>query len=91
MIKRVSTCTVFTGIDAAPDHFDLVKDAGLRWYNSSAIVKRGFCGDSGASLFYQFHAASLIAIAPGMFDQSDQFEVAEQIYAASHPAWGLEI
>lgn len=78
----------WAGVDAALDRFDLVKDAGLKWYDSSAIAKRGFCGDCGASLFYQLHAASLIAIAPGMFDQSDQFEVAGQIYAASHPAWG---
>ena len=75
-------------IAGALDRFDIVKDAGLKWYSSSAIAKRGFCGDCGASLFYQLHAASLIAIAPGMFDQSDQFEVAGQIYAASHPAWG---
>ena len=77
----------WAGVDAALDRFDLVKDAGLKWYNSSAMAKRGFCGDCGASLFYQLHAASLIAIAPGMFDQSDQFTVARQIYAASHPAW----
>jgi len=78
----------WAGIDAALDRFDLVKDASLKWYDSSAIAKRGFCGDCGASLFYQLHTASVIAIAPGMFDQSDQFEVAGQIYAASHPAWG---
>ena len=81
----------WAGVDAALDRFDLVKDAGLKWYDSSAIAKRGFCGfcgDCGASLFYQLYSASLIAIAPGMFDQSDQFEVAGQIYAASHPAWG---
>ncbi len=75
-------------IDVALDRFDLVKDASLKWYDSSVIAKRGFCGDCGASLFYQLHTASVIAIAPGMFDQSDQFEVAGQIYAASHPAWG---
>ena len=46
-------------------------------------------GDRGASLFYQLHTASVIAIAPGMFDQSDEFEVTGQIYAASYPAWGL--
>ena len=72
------------GIDVALDRFDLVKDASLKWYDSSAIAKRGFCDDCGASLFYQLHTASVVAIAPGMFDQSDQFEVAGQIYAASH-------
>jgi len=51
-------------------------------------VRCGLWGDCGASLFYQLHAATLIAIAPGMFDQSDQFEVAGQSYAASHEACG---
>ena len=41
----------WTGIDAALDRFDLVIDASLKWYDSSAIAKHGFCGDCGASLF----------------------------------------
>ena len=59
--------------------FDLVKGASLRWYDSLAIVKRGFCGDCWASLFYQLHTTFVIAITLSMFDQSDQFKVAEQI------------
>ena len=58
------------------------------WYDSSANAERGFCGDRLTSLFYWLHTASVIAIAPGMFEQSDQFEVAGQIYTASHLLWG---
>ena len=76
----------WAGIDVKQDHSDLVKDVNLKCYDSSTIAKRGFCGDWGASLFYQLHTASVIAIVHGVFDQSDQFETAKQIYAASHPA-----
>jgi len=31
----------------------LIADDGLRWYESSAIAERGFCGNCGASLTYQ--------------------------------------
>jgi len=77
------------GASDVPMHqFNLVKDDGLRWYNSSAIAKRGFCHHCGSSLFYKLHDRAVIAIAPGMFDDSDMLSVAGQIYAASHPAWG---
>ena len=51
-------------------HFDLVKDASLKWYDSFAIAKHVFRGDCGTSLFYQLYFASLIVIPPGMFDYS---------------------
>ena len=42
----------WAGIDAALDRFNLAKDASLKWYDSSAIAERGFCGDCVTSLFY---------------------------------------
>ena len=42
----------WAGIDEVLDHFHLIKDASLKWYNSSAIVKRSFCRDCAVSLFY---------------------------------------
>ena len=39
-------------INVALVRFDLVKDASLKWYDSSAIVERGFFYDCGAPLFY---------------------------------------
>ena len=48
----------------------------------------GFCRDCGYSIFYRIHARDYISIAPGAFDESDDFQLIGQLFAASHPAWG---
>jgi len=93
LICHCSDCMRIAGMswgatDVAFDRFELLRDDGLKWYDSSAIAKRGFCGNCGSSLFYKLHSKPVIAIAPGVFDNSDMLEVAGQIYAASHPGWG---
>ena len=67
------------GIDDAQDCLDLAKDSSLKYCNSSAIAKCGFCGEFGASLFYQLHNVSVIDIASGIVDQSDQFAATKHI------------
>ena len=51
----------------------------------------GFCRDCGSSLFYRMHARDFIGIAPGAFDESDDFQLIGQLFAASHPALGPAI
>jgi len=36
----------------ANEHLRLVEEKGLRWYHSSDIARRGFCGTCGSSLFW---------------------------------------
>ena len=48
----------------------------------------GFCRDCGSSLFYRMHARDFIGIAPGAFDESDDFQLIGHLFAASHLAWG---
>ena len=78
----------WAGIDAELGHFDLVKETSLKWYDSSAIAKRGFRSDCRTSVLYRLYIAYIIAIAPGTFDYSSEFKVARKIYAASHRALG---
>ena len=52
---------------ATPGHFDLVKDASLKWYDSLAIAKHVFRGDCVTSLLFQLYIVSVIAIPLGMF------------------------
>lgn len=51
----------------------------------------GFCGDCGSSLFYLMHARDFIGITPGAFDESDDFQIIGQLFAAGRPAWGTAI
>ena len=48
----------------------------------------GFCRDCGSSLFYRMHARDFIGIALGAFDESDDFQLIGQLFAASYRAWG---
>ena len=48
----------------------------------------GFCGDCGSSLFYLMHARDFIGITPGAFDESDDFQIIGQLFAAGRPTWG---
>ena len=32
--------------------FVLIEDRGLKWYRSSPLAKRGFCGECGSALFW---------------------------------------
>lgn len=50
---------------AARSDLVLTEARGLKWYASSAGARRGFCGDCGASLFWEPVGEPRIAIAAG--------------------------
>ena len=52
----------------SPDRLRLVEERGLRWYRSSPEARRGFCGECGASLFWEPNARDYVAIAAGTLD-----------------------
>ena len=48
--------------------FELTEQRGLRWYRSSDFARRGFCGECGASLFWERDGGEAIGIAAGTLD-----------------------
>lgn len=48
--------------------FRLTEDKGLKWYRSSGIARRGFCGRCGSNLFWQRDGADRISIMAGTLD-----------------------
>ncbi len=48
--------------------FVLIESRGLKWYQSSAEARRGFCSECGASLFYDRAGRDRMAIAAGSLD-----------------------
>jgi hypothetical protein len=64
---------------------------GLRWYRSSPVAQRGFCGDCGATLFWLPEADAVfewgtpaehaISFSPGALKGPTAIRVAEHIYA----------
>ena len=65
---------------AQAGNWTLVEDRGLRWYRSSDLLERGFCGDCGASLFWKFDAGDRLIFALGSLDDTDGFGVALHMF-----------
>ena len=76
---------------SVPDHcFKITSSsAALRWYDSSSWAKRGFCTSCVSSMFYRMHGERRTSIAPGALDDNDMLTVRGQIFAISHPLWGV--
>jgi len=51
------------------DQITFTEQRGLKWYDSSEIARRGFCGDCGSSLFWEPADKDHIAISAGSIDQ----------------------
>ena len=66
---------------AAPkDALHLIETRGLKWYRSSAIARRGFCGECGGTLFWDGAGRDTISIAAGTLDPPTGLKTVVQIY-----------
>lgn len=60
----------------------MIRDDGLRWYHSSAKVRRGFCGTCGSFLFFDPPAHDWIAVAMGALDTPTGGQLGKHIFVA---------
>ncbi len=60
----------------------LTEDRGLKWYQSSDFARRGFCGDCGASLFWERLDEDQISIAAGGIDGPSGLKTVQHIFTA---------
>ena len=61
----------------------LAESRGLQWYRSSDKARRGFCGECGASLFWEPYAGDYVAIAAGTLDPPTGLRTTIQVYVGS--------
>lgn len=54
----------------------------IRWYQSSAKVRRGFCSVCGSNLFWKPVSGDMIAIAMGAFETPTGTHLAKHIFVA---------
>ena len=82
---RKSSGHFFASADVAADALTLLAegdaDGGLRWYQSSAKVRRGFCSACGSSLFWDASTLDTIAVALGAFDGPTGTHLHSHIFA----------
>ena len=88
MCRRSHGAPYVTWVGVGEDRFRLTLDSTLRWFESSADAKRGFCERCGSTLFFassrwpgEIHIAR--AAFPGDIDRQPQCHA----YWESHVGW----
>ena len=60
----------------------LTEARGLKWYASSGSARRGFCGECGASLFWDRLDGDTISVAAGTLEAPTGLTTAADIFVA---------
>src|ERR1700722_2817461 len=82
-----SQCRRFTGhflaaTAARRSKLTLIKDAGLRWYDSSDAARRGFWGLCGSTAFLGARERHHVSISAGSLDDSRDLAIVCHIHVA---------
>ncbi len=77
---RKSTGHYMAATAAAREDLVLTEDRGLKWYRSSDVARRGFCGTCGSTLFWEADNRGHIAIAAGTLDGATGIKGEAHIY-----------
>lgn len=67
--------------------FKLTKETGLKWFQSSAHARRGFCQACGASLFWEKQGEGAVSIGAGTLDEADDLGLSLHIYVKDKPGY----
>jgi len=65
----------------------LLRDGGLKWYDSSEAARRGFCALCGSTLFWEPRGRDHISIAAGSLDDSRDLAIVCHIHVADKGAY----
>ena len=60
----------------------VIRATGLKWYDSSAGARRGFCGECGSTLFWHGTGRDYISIAAGSIDGATGLALVQHIHVA---------
>jgi hypothetical protein len=64
----------------SPEKLRLIEDHGLRWYESSVMARRGFCGYCGSNLFWAPASGERIAVMAGTLDKPTGLAIVMHIF-----------
>jgi hypothetical protein len=67
--------------------FSLLDESALRWYESSAEARRGFCCVCGSTLFWAGNGKDYLSIAAGTLDDARGLKFACHIFVADKGAY----
>ena len=64
------------------DQLQITQDKGLKWFASSGVAKRGFCGGCGAFMFWKMLGEDSISFSLGSLDQPTGLQLQKHIFVA---------
>ena len=66
-----------------PDQLTMIKDASLKWFQSTPEAQRGFCSTCGSSLFWKHENDNgAVSVMSGTIDGATGIETAKHIFTA---------
>jgi len=77
--RRVSSHHV-AATAARPGDWTITKSDGLGWYSVGGVLRRGFCRDCGATLFFDHGPEHPLGIGAGSLDVDPGLRIAVHIY-----------
>jgi hypothetical protein len=80
---RRQTGHYWASTDVANSAITISHADSLRWYQSSAKVRRGFCAECGSTLFWEPQGQERVAVAMGAFDLPTGTQLGIHIFVAS--------
>jgi hypothetical protein len=72
---------------AAWTDIDLAGKDRLRWFQSSAKARRGFCAECGSSLFWEPVGSARVSINAGALDEPTGLKTIRHIFMSDKPDW----
>jgi len=63
-----------------PENLKFNSEGSLKWFTSSEVARRGFCGDCGSSLFWNRIGSNKISIAAGSLQEPTGLTPNEHIF-----------
>ncbi len=72
----------WASVSVPSDSLTLTNEAGLKWFTSSDIARRGFCDVCGASVFFERFGKGRTAIAAGMLKHPTGLKTGKHIFLA---------
>ncbi len=70
---------------AKKSHIHLREDSGLRWYATSEMARRGFCGMCGSNIFWEPLKQDATGIIAGTLDQPTGLKTIGHIFVGEKP------
>ena len=86
MCQRTSGSVLASWADFKEDTFRCTQGE-IKYYKSSAYLKRGFCGNCGSTLVQMPVEGDWVAVPSGSFDQPERFPMREHCGIESQIPW----